>query len=88
MRRLLIILLTAFVLLTQWGLAAHAYQDHDEAHVCELCLAQAQHDHVLLPSIPVLSLLGNFEQTSTPSFKTFTPLTLRHYPVRAPPHTL
>lgn len=88
MRRILPLLLAVLFLMTQWGLVAHAYQDHDDEVVCELCLAKNQHDHVLLSSAPVLNLVQQSVQDEASQYHAFSPATLTHYSSRAPPHSL
>ena len=87
MRRYLLILLAALVLLTQWGLVAHAYHEHndDEPQVCELCLNHKLHSQALMPATVSL-------QVNNPSFipvafdnHSFTFLYSYHYAVRGPP---
>lgn len=90
MRHPLHILLAAIVLLVQWHLVMHVYQDHHHGHdedgVCELCLVADLHHHAA-PSAPPAPLA----HPSSPD--DFPPLATRAaasrsivaYRVRAPP---
>ena len=88
MRRLLPIFLTLFLLLSQFGLLAHTYQDHQSNEICTLCLAAGQHDHALISSLPVLLSAGSFDLQEFPLQQVFTQRAVRYYAVRAPPHFL
>ena len=88
MRRLLFTLLTIFVLLTQFGLLAHAYQDHDSNESCHLCLPSSQLGHALTSSPVSLSVAGTFIQHAILPQQTTEQQAVRYYAVRAPPRFL
>ena len=88
MRRLLYLFLTISLLLTQLGLVAHAYQDHDATEVCHLCLTASQHDHALISTPSVHAVERSFVLFSSASSPTVELQFARHYAVRAPPRFL
>ena len=88
MKRLLLISLIAVVLLTQWGVVAHAYQAHDDETVCELCLVGSQHDHALAPGLSSYTPISARGFDGPASQQPFTQQTPCYYSVRAPPRFL
>ena len=88
MKRFLTLFLLGFVLLTQFGLVAHAYQDHAEEEVCHLCLTNSGHDHAIVANLLSLPVSGTFAfQDAIPQAAT-EQRTVRYYAVRAPPRFL
>ncbi len=88
MRRLLPIVLTGFILLTQLGLVLHTYQDHNSNEVCHLCLASSQSDHALVSSPITLSVAGSFSLQAHLPQHPVTQQTVQQYAARAPPRFL
>ncbi|MGM0593733.1 MAG: hypothetical protein ACQETD_04265 [Pseudomonadota bacterium] len=92
MRRTLLTLLAVITLLTQWGLAAHAYHDHDspqghDGTVCEICISAAGH----AAASPATQRLPSIHGSDTPlrhASVGYVVLTPRHYATRAPPASL
>lgn len=90
MRHPLHILLAAIVLLVQWHLVMHVYQDHHHGHdedgVCELCLVADLHHHAA-PSAPPAPLAHPSLPDDFPPLATRAAASRRivAYRVRAPP---
>ena len=77
--------LALLVLLAQWGVIEHNYEDHDHGELCHLCLSAASHDETMAssPSAFPASIDTLFVVHATsyqlPAFR------VRRHTIRAPP---
>ena len=85
MRRLLPVILTLFIFLTQVGLEIHTYQDHNSNDVCQLCLTGSQQNNALTstPVTPSVAAAFPLQEAILPASKT-QPV-IHAYRSRAPP---
>ena len=90
MRRLLLISLATFVLLTQWALAEHTYHNHADGdeQICELCLNHKVHSQALLATSIHIPFYGKSYIAEEITTKLFIAAYTIHYSVRAPPQNL
>jgi len=82
------LLLSSYIvifLLSQWGLESHAYQEHDDGSICELCLVSHSHDDVLISSSSLNLQYFTRYLITTVAKHPLTLQTSRYYHVRAPP---
>jgi len=87
MKRLLFTVLFVITLVTQWGLISHAYEEHDDEAVCEICVIANQHedDHLLVSSVNYELLSSSHRPQSLSSEKSLLQQQSLYYSVRAPP---
>lgn len=93
MRRPLYVLLAAIVLLVQWHLVMHVYQDHhhdhDEGGVCELCMVANLLHHAAPSAPPALPALPSSPDVfQPPATRAAASPGIVAYRVRAPPLAL
>ena len=87
-QRLSILLFALTILLTQWGLLAHQFAEHEHGHVCELCVVAASHQDILPSSAPLLSSVQHLSPYLgiIPAVRVHT-VELFSQPIRAPPRS-
>ncbi len=85
MKRLHFIILTAFLLLSQWGSIEHLYHAHKAGEVCDYCISAQSLDHAVSSTVQTVIVVKQTfiqpELTQAAITKSFTP----NYAVRAPP---
>lgn len=85
MKRLHFIILSAFLLFSQWGSIDHVYHVHTAGEVCDYCISAQPLGHAVSDSaktiVVVKQTFAQPELTQAPISKSFTP----GYAARAPP---
>lgn len=85
MKRLHFIILTAFLLLSQWGSIDHVYHAHKAGEVCDYCISAQSLDHAVSHAAKTVVVVKQTfiqpELTQASITQSFTP----HYAARAPP---
>jgi len=85
MKRRHFIILTAFLLLSQWGSIDHVYHAHKAGEVCDYCISGQSLDHAVGHSVKAVAVVKQTfvqpELTQASVSKSFTPT----YAARAPP---
>lgn len=88
MNRQLIIVLTLFLVLTQWGSLEHAYHDHSAGEACDYCSTSKSLDHIVLASSESVVHTVGFQWHDELISQDFYKAHVNYFTARAPPHTI
>ncbi len=85
MKRLFLIILTIFILHSQWSSIEHAFHDHAAGDVCVTCLSTQSLDDALFTSFQPVSLGKKTCRQERLNLELISTKRIRNYTVRAPP---
>lgn len=88
MKRLHFILLTAFLLFSQWGSIDHVHTKHVAGEVCDFCIQAKSFDHAVSSSFQSILVSKQTQQAETLLVASTSQSVTRHYAARAPPRFL
>ena len=88
MKRLHFIILTAILLLSQWGSIDHVYHEHIAGEVCDYCIAAQPTDNAVSNSFQTIPLVKQIQKTVVLVQELSTKSVTRYYAVRAPPRLI
>ena len=85
MKRLHLIILTATLLLSQWGTIDHVYTDHTAGDVCDYCVSAKSFDHAVISSFQVTHVTKQTQSSVVIAQTSIEKIASRYYASRAPP---
>lgn len=88
MKRLHLIILTATLLLSQWGTIDHVYHEHTAGEVCDYCVSAKSFDHASLSSSLSTIVIKQTQQAEIQAQASIAKTVSRHYASRAPPRLI
>jgi hypothetical protein len=85
MKRLHLLILTATLLLSQWGAIDHVYTHHSAGEVCDYCVSAKSFDHAVISSFQVTLVTKQIQTPVVLAQASIEKIASRYYATRAPP---
>lgn len=88
MKRLHFIILTAILLLSQWGSIDHVYHEHIAGEVCDFCISAQPLDNAVSSSFQSTPLAKQTQKPVVLAQELTSKSIARYYAARAPPRLI